>query len=77
MFGALNVATGKVIGQLKRHHRSTELLQSLNAIDTAVPADEDIHLMMDIYRTQKIEKVRIWFAVRPYYHVYFTPSPAP
>jgi hypothetical protein len=42
MFAALDVATDKVSGQLKRRHRSTEFLQSLKAIDTAVLADEDI-----------------------------------
>lgn len=76
MFAALDVATGKVIGQLKRRHRSTKFLQFLKAIDTAVPADQDIHLIMDNYGTHKTEKVRAWFAARPQYHVHFTPSSA-
>ncbi len=35
LFAALDVATGKVIGQLKRRHRSVEFLQFLKAIDAA------------------------------------------
>lgn len=76
LFAALDVATGKVIGQLKRRHRSTEFLQFLKAIDAAVPSDQDIHLIMDNYGTHKTDTVRAWFAARPRYHVHFTPTSA-
>ena len=76
LFAALDVATGKVIGQLKRRHRSAEFLQFLKAIDAAVPADQDIHLIMDNYGTHKTDKVRTWFAAHPRYHVHFTPTSA-
>jgi len=76
LFAALDVATGKVISQLKRRHRSAEFLQFLNAIDAAVPAEQEIHLIMDNYGTHKTEKVRTWFAARPRYHVHFTPTSA-
>ena len=76
LFAALDVATGKIIGQLKRRHRSAEFLQFLNAIDTSVGADLDVHLIMDNYGTHKTEKVRAWFAARPRYHVHFTPTSA-
>ncbi|QDQ29178.1 IS630 family transposase [Chitinimonas arctica] len=76
LFAALDVATGKVIGQLKRRHRSVEFLQFLNTIDASVPADLDIHLIMDNYGTHKTEKVRAWFASRPRYHLHFTPTSA-
>jgi len=58
LFAALDVATGKVIGQLRRRHRSAEFLQFLEAVDAAVPADMDIHLIMDNYGTHKTRKVR-------------------
>lgn len=76
LFAALDVATGKVISQLKRRHRSAEFLQFLNAIEAAVPADQDVHLIMDNYGTHKTDKVRAWFAARPRYHVHFTPTSA-
>jgi hypothetical protein len=38
LFAALNVATGEVMGQVRRRHRSSEFLSFLKAIDAAVPA---------------------------------------
>ena len=76
LFAALDVATGKVIGRLKRRHRSAEFLQFLNTIDASVPADLTVHLIMDNYGTHKTEKVRAWIAARPRYHVHFTPTSA-
>lgn len=76
LFAALDVATGKVISQLKRRHRSAEFLQFLGVIDAAVPADHDVHLIMDNYGTHKTDAVRAWFAARPRYHVHFTPTSA-
>jgi len=76
LFAALNVATGDVIGQLKRRHRSAEFLQFLNTIDGSVPTDLDVHLIMDNYGTHKTDAVRAWFAERPRYHVHFTPTSA-
>lgn len=76
LFAALDVATDKVIGQLKRRHRSAEFLQFLKAIDAVVPTDQDIHLIMDNYGTHKTDKVRTWFAAHPRYHAHFTPTSA-
>ena len=76
LFAALDVATGRVIGQLKRRHRSAEFLQFLGVIDATVPADQDVHLIMDNYGTHKTDAVRAWFAARPRYHVHFTPTSA-
>lgn len=74
LFAALDVATGKVIGQLKRRHRSAEFLQFLNAIDATVPAECDVHLIMDNYGTHKTPTIRRWLAKRPRFHVHFTPT---
>lgn len=76
LFAALDVATGKVIGALKKRHRAEEFISFLNAIDAQVPADQDIHLIMDNYGTHKTEAVRIWFGKHPRYHVHFTPTSA-
>ena len=67
---------GKVIGRLKRRHRSAEFLEFLNAIDRDAPKDLDIHLILDNYGTHKTDAVRSWFAQRPRYHVHFTPTSA-
>lgn len=76
LFAALDIATGKVIGQLKRRHRSVEFLSFLKTIEASVPPDQDVHLIMDNYGTHKTDKVRAWFAARPRFHVHFTPTSA-
>lgn len=76
LFAALDVATGKVIGQLQRRHRSAEFLRFLETIEANTPKDQDVHLIMDNYGTHKTEKVRAWFMRRPRYHVHFTPTSA-
>jgi transposase len=49
LFAALDIATGNVLGQCYRRHRSVEFLAFLKKIDSAVPADLDIHLVLDNY----------------------------
>src|SRR5512141_100354 len=53
LFAALDVKTGTVIGELHRRHRSLEFRQFLETIETAVPTDLDIHLVLDNYATHK------------------------
>jgi transposase len=53
LFAALDVATGKVIGECHRRHRSQEFLQFLRTIDARVPPAVDIHLILDNYGTHK------------------------
>lgn len=74
LFAALEVATGNVIGQLHRRHRSVEFRKFLDLIDGSVPPELDVHLVMDNYSTHKSPLIRNWFAKRPRYHVHFTPT---
>ena len=53
LFAALNVATGKVIGQCMKRHRHQEWLRFLRAIDRATPKRLDLHLIADNYATHK------------------------
>ncbi|MDT4821714.1 Integrase core domain protein [compost metagenome] len=76
LFAALDVATGEVIGRLKRRHRSTEFLAFLKEVDASVPGDMTVHLIMDNYATHKTDKVRGWLAAHPRYQVHFTPTSA-
>ena len=74
LFAALDVATGHVLGRCFKHHRAAEFRRFLDAIDAAVPAGLDIHLIMDNYATHKAPKIKAWLAKRPRYHVHFTPT---
>jgi len=55
LFAALGVATGEVIGELRRPHRSGEFLTFLRTIE-ANPPDLDVHLVMANYSTHKTPK---------------------
>jgi len=74
LFAALDVATGQVIEQLRRRHRSVEFRSFLDAIDAAVPAELDVHVVMDNYGTHKTPTIKRWLAKRPRFHVHFTPT---
>ena len=76
LFAALEVATGKVIGQCQRRHRSQEFLKFLEGMDRQVPPGPEVHIVMDNYGTHKTPKVKRWFARHPRYHLHFTPTSA-
>lgn len=76
LFAALDIATGEVIGELHRRHRSTEFLQFLRTIERQVPARLNVHLVLDNYGTHKTPSVKAWLARHPRFHVHFTPTSA-
>jgi len=76
LFAALNMATGKVIGELHRRHRAKEFLQFLRTIDANVPQALEVHLELQEYGTHKTPSVRSWFARHPRFHAHFTPTSA-
>jgi putative transposase len=74
LFAAFDVATGQVITQCKKRHRHQEFLSFLRHLDKNVPENLDLHLVVDNYSTHKHPKVKSWLAMRPRYHVHFTPT---
>jgi transposase len=74
LFAALDVKTGKVIGECHRRHRALEFRKFLDTIDDSVPPDLDVHLILDNSSTHKTPAIRRWFARRPRFHVHFTPT---
>jgi transposase len=74
LFAALDVATGKVIGRCHRQHRSVEFRKFLDLIESSVPADLDVHLILDNYATHKTPLIHRWLAKRPRFHLHFTPT---
>lgn len=74
LFAALELKTSRVIGQLRRRHRSQEFRQFLDLIEAQVPPELEVHLILDNYGTHKTALIRKWFAKRPRYHLHFTPT---
>ncbi|MGO9154625.1 IS630 family transposase [Mycobacterium sp.] len=76
LYAALDLTTGKVIGALHGRHRAQEFLAFLKTIDTNVPADLDVHLVLDNASTHKTPAVRRWLTAHPRFVVHFTPTSA-
>jgi transposase/transcriptional regulator with XRE-family HTH domain len=74
LFAAFNIADGTAISQLHRRHRAIEFKRFLIAIDKAVPASLDIHLVADNYGTHKTPEINAWLARHPRFHMHFTPT---
>ena len=74
LFAAFNVATGEVIGEIHRRHRSTEFRSFLERIEKEVPAELDVHLILDNYGTHKSPLIKAWLLRHPRFHVHYTPT---
>jgi len=76
LFAALDVAAGSVVGRCFARHRASEFRKFLDTVEAQVPADLDIHVVMDNAGTHKTALIRNWFAKRPRWHAHFTPTSA-
>src|SRR6266853_1272515 len=74
LFAALDVATGRVIGQCMKRHRHQEWLRFLRTIDRRTPKALDLHLIADNYATHKHPTVKAWLAKHRRFHMHFTPT---
>jgi putative transposase len=62
LFAALDIASGTVISQCKSRHRHQEFLGFLRHVDQNVPAEFDVHLIIDNSATHKHAKAKAWLA---------------
>lgn len=76
LFAALDIASGKVIGRCFAKHRSQEFRRFLDLLEQVVPADREVHLVLDNYATHKTQIIQRWLAKRPRFHLHFTPTHA-
>ena len=74
LFAALNVLNGAVLAECKPRHRHQEFLAFLRSIDKAVPAELDVHCIVDNYSAHKHPKVKAWLVARPRWHLHFIPT---
>jgi transposase len=74
LFAAYDIGSGSVIAQSYRRHRHQEFLRFLKVIDTAVPKDLDLHLVLDNYATHKTPAIHQWLVRHPRFHLHFTPT---
>jgi transposase len=74
LYAALDLASGQVIGSLHARHRAQEFLAFLKKIDTEVPTDLDVHLVLDNASTHKTPAVKRWLTAHPRFVMHFTPT---
>jgi transposase len=74
LYAALDITTGKVIGALHSRHRAIEFKKFLKTIDREVPAELDVHLVLDNSSTHKTPAIKTWLAAHPRFVLHFTPT---
>jgi transposase len=76
LFAAFNILNGKVIGTCQNRQRSREFIRFLNHLETELPTDQQVHLIMDNYCTHKSAAVQRWLKPkkRNRFHFHFTPT---
>jgi transposase len=74
LYAALDITTGKVIGRTRSRHRAIEFKQFLQTLDREVPADLDVHLVLDNSSTHKTPAIQRWLVAHPRFVVHFTPT---
>jgi transposase len=74
LYAALDVASGLVISDLTARHRSEEFRRFLNLIEASVPAELDVHVIVDNSATHKTPAIQRWCVRHPRFVMHFTPT---
>ncbi len=76
LLAALDVATGKVVGQAVARHRSEEFLAFLDHVAEDIAPETPVHVILDNVSSHKSAEVREWLKDRPDWTFHFTPTSA-
>jgi len=74
LYAALDVASGNVIADLTPRHRAIEFRKFLNLINRSVPAELDVHVIVDNSSTHKTPEIHRWLLRHPRFELHFTPT---
>ncbi len=74
LYAALDITTGQVIGSLHARHRAIEFKKFLQTLDKEVPAELDVHVILDNSSTHKTPAIHRWLASHPRFVLHFTPT---
>jgi transposase len=74
LYAALDINSGNVIGSLHARHRAVEFKNFLIKIDKEVPAEFDVHVVLDNASTHKTPAVKRWLLAHPRFVLHFTPT---
>jgi hypothetical protein len=65
LYAALDITSGRVFGSLHARHRAVEFEKFLQTIDRAVPAELDVHVVLDNSSTHKTPAIQPWLLAHP------------
>ncbi len=74
LFAALEVMTGRVVGECYQKHTHKEFLRFLKEVEKQTDKGLDLHIIVDNYATHKHKKVRAWLKKKPRVQLHFTPT---
>jgi transposase len=74
LYAALDITTGQVIGSLHARHRAIEFKKFLQTLDREVPAELDVHVILDNSSTHKTPAIKKWLLAHPRFVLHFTPT---
>ena len=74
LFAALEIATGKVITDIRKSHTSADFVAFLNKVNREVPAELDVHVILDNLSAHKTPTVHKWLLRHRRFHLHFTPT---
>jgi transposase len=74
LFAALEIATGKVITDIRKTHTSADFVAFLNKVNRNVPAELDVHVILDNLSAHKTPTVQRWLLRHKRFHLHFTPT---
>jgi transposase len=78
LFAALNITTGEVLHDTRKRHTGNDVLAFFKWIDLHVPAELDVHVVLDNLSAHNSEPVTKWLEhpKRQRWHLHFTPTSA-
>ena len=72
LFAALDAASGKLLGSRHARPRALEFKRFLATLEREVPAELEVHLILDNYATHKTPAVKRWLTAHPRLALHFT-----
>ena len=76
LMAALDIATGKVTGQMVERHRSEEFLAFLDLVSEGIEPGTPVHVILDNVSSHKSAEANQWLMDHPDWWFHFTPTSA-
>jgi transposase len=76
LLAALLVHTGEVKGSVYERNSRVEFLDFLQLLEAEIPADNQVHAILDNLQVHKTAEVCEWLEAHPRWHFHFTPTHA-